>query len=703
MKVTKDELQQFGLYESLPQPIKEMVDGDYFAFFYNEDEENLKLQIFDYQIVKQINLSLYRGMTSKEGWTPLSKVGFFSNTFETKDGLFYQFLRTYNTQEKVKLFYSFAVEQDKIVELNVSTDAVNNIRQSEDFRRAISYFAPNRIQTIMFVYDMVNEAIQQRLSKSLYGDMIKKVVNLVKFDGGVLPEMGGYLRFMVIGQHADLTDIQKERLEEAKLLVRSLQDLDKVYSYTGWALSSRDGKWRTNIADNEAHLKNALFVENNGRNLYVPSGNNIEDVLNLIKNPANIYSSGYKGRLIDVLSHPTLFQYYPRLALLPLIYNYGQNKSGGQEFYFNKNDRGGYIVINGSKLSGDSLSILLHEIQHYIQSIEGYATGGNQFFAQFVASVGSSSVRTIFACINRMEKYVRENLDTDESRIQIIQVIENQLAKTNESRNLKNELLKLLNNKEEYKYNFKLINFYLVLFVAEEGDFSTNDVVLYLQKKLGDIVFELFENVKEGYLQAKKYREILTSVEGLRDEDIRNVLFKSYENLYGELESRSTQSSRYVDSEFKNYFYLTKWENSPIQQITVIDGIETIIDSSKIKAAVETKDESYVMHFQKTISCEPILHELAHIVHDALNTLGHSDIIEKEFDKEMIIEDIDEFFVVKFLAYLKENIEDNNLGMDFRLNFSIRSNEKINKLLDEFFAEKSVNERLLYLQTILSL
>jgi hypothetical protein len=239
--------------------------------------------------------------------------------------------------------------------------------------------------------------------------------------------------------------------------------------------------------------------------------------------------------------------------------------------------------------------------------------------------------------------------------------------------------------------------------VAEEGDFSTNDVVLYLQKKLGDIVFELFENVKEGYLQAKKYREILTSVEGLRDEDIRNVLFKSYENLYGELESRSTQSSRYVDSEYKNYFYLTKWENSPIQQITVIDGIETIIDSSKIKAAVETKDESYVMHFQKTISCEPILHELAHIVHDALNTLGRSDIIEKEFDKEIIIEDIDEFFVVKFLAYLKENIEDNNLAMDFRLNFSIRSNEKINKLLDEFFAEKSVNKRLLYLQTILSL
>jgi len=699
MKVTKEELQQFGLYESLPQTLKEMTEGDKFVFYYTVDEENVKLQVFETQIVKQINLSLYRGMASKKA----DKVGFFTDTFETKDGLFYQFLRTYNTPEKVKVFYSFAVEQDKIIDLNVSTDAVNTIRQSDDFRRAISYFSPSRIQTIMFVYDMVNEATKNRISKTLYGDMIKKVVNLVKFDGGVLPEMGGYLRFMVIGEKAELTNTQIEKLEEAKLLVRSLQDLEKVYSYTGWALSGRDGKWRTNIADNEASLKKDLFYENEGRHIYLPVGSKIEDVKNLISNPQNIYKYNYKGRLVDVLSHPTLYEYYPRLALLPLIYNYGNNPSGGQEFYFSPNERGGFIIINGSKQSGDSLSILLHEIQHYIQSIEGYATGGNLFFAQFVASVGSSSVRTIFACINRMERYFREDLGDEDSRLEIIQVIENQLAKSNESRQLKNEILKLLSNKEDYKYNYKSINFYLVLFVAEEGDFSTNSIVLYLQKKLGDIVFELFENVSEGYSQAKKYREKLISEDGLREEDVRNVLFKSYENLYGELESRSTQSSRYVDSEYKNYFYLTKWENSPIQQITVIDGVEQIIDCTKIKAAVETKDNTYVMHFQRTMSCEPILHELGHIVHDVLKQLGHNDIIEKEFDKELMIDDIDEFFVLKFLGYLKEKIEDYDLANDVRLNFAIRGNEKINKLLDEFFVEKSVNEKLQYLQTILSL
>ena len=109
------------------------------------------------------------------------------------------------------------------------------------------------------------------------------------------------------------------------------------------------------------------------------------------------------------------------------------------------------------------------------------------------------------------------------------------------------------------------------------------------------------------------------------------------------------------------------------------------------------------MHFQKNVSSEPFIHELGHIVHDALKTLGYNDIIEKEFEKEMMIDDIDEFFVMKFIGYLKENIDDYNLTNDVRLNFAARGNEKINKLLDEFFAEKSVGERLQYLQTILSL
>jgi hypothetical protein len=698
MKVTKQELKDFGLV--LPQPFDELTAGNYFVFYYRVDEENLNLIISRTEIVKQINVSLYRGMVGSG-----LKVGFFSDTFETRDGLFYQFLRTYNPIDKISTFYSFVKEQDRIVDLNVSTDSVNNIYSSEDFRRTISYFSPSRIQTIMFVYDMVDHVFSKKLSKSLYGDMLKKVVNLVKFDGGVLPEINGTLRFMVIGQNAVLNEQQKENLQEAKLLARSMQDLEKIYQYTGWALSDKDGKWRTNIADNEASIDKALLYVHDGRKLYIPKGQTTENVLNIISNPEKLYNYNYNGRLIEVLKHPTLYEYYPRLALLPLLYYYGEKPSGKEDYYFSPNERGGYILINGYQDRNDStnnsLSILLHEIQHYIQRVEGYATGGNLFFAQFVASVGSSSVRKIFACINKMEKYFREDLFSDSARIEIIDVLKNQLPKTSNGRQLKNMLLEYLNDKEEYKNNYKTINFYLVLFVAEEGDFSTNDIVLYLQKKLGDIVFELFENITDGYDSAKKYQEKL-SFEGYKKDDISYILFKGYENLYGELESRSVQSSRLIGSEFKNYFSLTKWENAPLQQITVIDGVEEIIDCTKIKAAVESKDGEYVLHFQKTNTCVPFLHELAHILHDALNQLGYSDRIKEEFDKDVFSENLDEYFVLKFLGYLKVRIDDSKIIDDMRMDFSIKDNPKINEILDEFFADIKVSERLNFLQTVLS-
>lgn len=706
MKVSKQELDNFGLLSSLPDPFKKFGGDDKFVFYYNVDEVGAKLIIYDFEIVKQVNVSLYRNLAEKASKAKVQSmnIGFFTDTLETRDGLFYEFLRTYNSADKVHTFYSYLVEQDKVVDLNVSTDSLNEIYTSDDFRRAISYFSSMRLQTIMFVYDMVNNAFQRRFSKSLYGNMLKKVVNLVVYDGGVLPEIGGSLRFMVIGENAKLTDEQKERLREAKVLIRSMVSLDKVYQHTGWALSQNDGKWRTNVDDSKASLSSALFYDYNGNKIYVPTGQTIQEILPVIQNPKNAASSGYRGRLIEVLKHPTLYEYYPRLALMPIVYFYGNTETQRQEFYFSPDERGGYIVIIGSKVSGDSLSILLHEIQHYIQNQEGFATGGNLFLAQFVASVGSSAVRKIFACINKMERYFREYLFSDDARIELLDVFKNTLPKSQASRQLKNTLVEMLKDKEEYKYKYKTLNFYLVLFVAEEGDFTTSDLVSYLEAKIenSEVIYELFENISEGYSGSKKYQEKLKS-EGFRQEDIGRILFKGYENLYGEMESRSVQASRFIESEFRNYFYLTKWENTPIQQLTVIDGVEEIINCDNIKAAVEKKGDDYVLHFKKDKSSVPFLHELGHIVHDALNKLGYEDRIKKEYDKDLFSDNLDEYFVNKFLGYLKVRIDDYTLFNDMRMDFSLSDNEEINVILDEFFSDESVSDRMKFLQSILSL
>jgi hypothetical protein len=184
--------------------------------------------------------------------------------------------------------------------------------------------------------------------------------------------------------------------------------------------------------------------------------------------------------------------------------------------------------------------------------------------------------------------------------------------------------------------------------------------------------------------------------------DVKNILFKGYENLYGEMESRSVQESRFVESEFRNYFYLTKWENTPLHQLTVIDGSEEYIDFQDIKAAVETKDKEYVLHFQRENDCTSYLHELGHIVHDCLSQLGHEQEIQNEFDNDIRYNNYDEWFVDKFMAYLKAKINNDYLQSDLAY-FIKTENKVLNKMLDDFFSETEITNRLRFLQIILSL
>ena len=43
---------------------------------------------------------------------------------------------------------------------------------------------------------------------------------------------------------------------------------------------------------------------------------------------------------------------------------------------------------------------------------------------------------------------------------------------------------------------------------------------------VADVIYELFENITNGYDEAKIFREKLINNEGLREEDINTVLFK---------------------------------------------------------------------------------------------------------------------------------------------------------------------------------
>ena len=115
MKVTKQDLNNFGLLDTLPEALKTLGSKDYFVIYYSVNEEESKLDIHSSEVVREVNLTLYRTLRDRmQSAGRVLNIAFFTDTFETRDGIFYQFLRTYNDVSKVKAFLSYAVDHDKI-------------------------------------------------------------------------------------------------------------------------------------------------------------------------------------------------------------------------------------------------------------------------------------------------------------------------------------------------------------------------------------------------------------------------------------------------------------------------------------------------------------------------------------------------------------------------------------------------------------
>lgn len=112
---------------------------------------------------------------------------------------------------------------------------------------------------------------------------------------------------------------------------------------TGWELGG-DGKWRYEIADDQIDFSYQKFKES---------------------------KPGKEFKLYEILNHPELYKAYPFIKDVRVISESGSLFDGVQ----------GYVSVAGEiGLSLNAVnpeSTLLHEIQHLIQRVEGFAKGGN--------------------------------------------------------------------------------------------------------------------------------------------------------------------------------------------------------------------------------------------------------------------------------------------------------------------------------------
>lgn len=165
--------------------------------------------------------------------------------------------------------------------------------------------------------------------------------------------------FQFIGEkgaaHMDKVEEATIRLDNLSI-ARQMEDADKdaktIKLATGWERGA-DGKWRYEISD--ANIKDTIDL---GKGI---SKKRFEEDM--------LWNS---GRLGNVLEAPELFKAYPQLKDIHIETDSIVNDmpSNG-EFNANSNR----ITIHAYRLKYLN-SILNHEIQHAIQHIEGFATGG---------------------------------------------------------------------------------------------------------------------------------------------------------------------------------------------------------------------------------------------------------------------------------------------------------------------------------------
>lgn len=142
----------------------------------------------------------------------------------------------------------------------------------------------------------------------------------------------------------------------AGAMAESGQSANDIWRKTGFEMG-RDGKWRFEVPDDETSI----------------------NMSNILANPTR------PAKLGDVVNAPSLYEQYPDLKDIQYYYDSGLN-SGASYYAPHKGNperiaMGPLTGLNNPKIQ----SYLLHEMQHAIQSREGFAAGSNPDWAFYHA------------------------------------------------------------------------------------------------------------------------------------------------------------------------------------------------------------------------------------------------------------------------------------------------------------------------------
>jgi hypothetical protein len=232
-------------------------------------------------------------------------------------------------------------------------------------------------------------------------------------------------------------NVDRDALREARIMEKNGEDAEDIRKATGW-FRGADRMWRyevDNSTDEFNRKGDNLKAENPDYAEYKNLWSKVQDMtitdgewkrlqeLTKVVKPKNAADG---GKLSEYLKAPGLYEQYPQLKDITLRF---EEMEEGLRGYYNhgKND----IVLNknflGEYASDKAKSTLLHEVQHWIQNYEGFASGASTEYWQNMLAGGNEivtrdmqeqtrnlqSLRNRYPGIDRLarhaEKYVTEH------------------------------------------------------------------------------------------------------------------------------------------------------------------------------------------------------------------------------------------------------------------------------------------------------
>lgn len=180
------------------------------------------------------------------------------------------------------------------------------------------------------------------------------VANLIPGGG-----LGGGVLGTVVGAEAKYSS---QQILNALRRLSKGEDAKKIFEETGIYKGPVDQAPRAHISDSSAKIKIDSLTTNqfNKELLGVPYGSNLS--------------------LPDLLDHPELFAAVPELKDVKIRPNLSMESLGS---YNPKTNSIQFSATTAENAQGNSLSTLLHEVQHAIQNVSGFTSGGNT--GQFIA------------------------------------------------------------------------------------------------------------------------------------------------------------------------------------------------------------------------------------------------------------------------------------------------------------------------------